>query len=57
MPKVAIFSILVSIGPVVNILLIGAVFSMVVGAIGALNQTKIKRLLAYSGIGHMGFVL
>nr|YP_006576458.1 NADH dehydrogenase subunit 2 [Stichopathes luetkeni]AFO73226.1 NADH dehydrogenase subunit 2 [Stichopathes luetkeni] len=56
-PKVAIFSILVSIGPVVNILLIGAVFSMVVGAIGALNQTKIKRLLAYSGIGHMGFVL
>nr|ACX48927.1 NADH dehydrogenase subunit 2 [Leiopathes glaberrima] len=56
-PKVAIFSILVSIGPVVNILLIGAVFSMVVGAIGALNQTKVKRLLAYSGIGHMGFVL
>nr|QJS34654.1 NADH dehydrogenase subunit 2 [Stichopathes sp. n. NB-2020] len=56
-PKVAIFSILVSIGPVVNILLIGAVFSIVVGAIGALNQTKIKRLLAYSGIGHMGFVL
>jgi len=30
---------------------------MVVGAIGALNQTKIKRLLAYSGIGHMGFIL
>nr|WQH63101.1 NADH dehydrogenase subunit 2 [Taxipathes sp.] len=56
-PKVAIFSILVSIGPVVNLLLVGAVFSMVVGAIGALNQTKIKRLLAYSGIGHMGFVL
>ena len=24
---------------------------------GALNQTKIKRLLAYSGIGHMGFIL
>nr|QJS34548.1 NADH dehydrogenase subunit 2 [Parantipathes cf. hirondelle NB-2020]QJS34561.1 NADH dehydrogenase subunit 2 [Parantipathes hirondelle]QJS34574.1 NADH dehydrogenase subunit 2 [Parantipathes sp. NB-2020]QJS34601.1 NADH dehydrogenase subunit 2 [Sibopathes cf. macrospina NB-2020] len=56
-PKMAIFSILVTIGPVVNLLLIGAVFSMVVGAIGALNQTKVKRLLAYSGIGHMGFVL
>nr|QJS34440.1 NADH dehydrogenase subunit 2 [Antipathes cf. dichotoma NB-2020]QJS34640.1 NADH dehydrogenase subunit 2 [Stichopathes abyssicola] len=56
-PKVAIFSILVTIGPVVNILLIGAVFSMAVGSIGALNQTKVKRLLAYSGIGHMGFVL
>ena len=30
---------------------------MFVGALGALNQTKIKRLLAYSGIGHMGFIL
>ena len=56
-PKVAIFSILVSIGPAINILLIGAIFSMIVGAIGALNQTKIKRLIAYSGIGHMGFIL
>lgn len=56
-PKVGIFSILVSIGPVANVLLIGVIFSMVVGALGALNQTKIKRLLAYSGIAHMGFVL
>jgi NADH-quinone oxidoreductase subunit N len=56
-PKVGIYSILVSIGPAVNLLLAGAVFSMAVGAVGALNQTKIKRLLAYSGIGHMGFVL
>ena len=31
--------------------------SVVTLAIGALNQTKIKRLLAYSGIGHMGFIL
>ncbi|YP_008815390.1 NADH dehydrogenase subunit 2 (mitochondrion) [Acropora digitifera] len=56
-PKVGYFSILVSIGSAVNILLVGALFSMVVGAIGALNQTKVKRLLAYSGVGHMGFVL
>nr|YP_009468828.1 NADH dehydrogenase subunit 2 [Anemonia manjano]AVA29789.1 NADH dehydrogenase subunit 2 [Anemonia manjano] len=56
-PKVGIFFILVSIGPVANVLLIGVIFSMVVGALGALNQTKIKRLLAYSGIAHMGFVL
>ena len=48
---------LVSIGPVANVLLIATIFSMVVGALGALNQTKIKRLLAYSGIAHMGFVL
>nr|YP_654409.1 NADH dehydrogenase subunit 2 [Siderastrea radians]ABG02383.1 NADH dehydrogenase subunit 2 [Siderastrea radians] len=56
-PKVGYFSILVSIGSAVNILLVGALFSLVVGALGALNQTKVKRLLAYSGVGHMGFVL
>jgi len=28
-----------------------------VGSIGAINQTKIKRLFAYSAIGHMGFLL
>ena len=57
MPKVSVFAILVQIGPVVNVLLASAILSMIYGAIGALNQTKIKRLLAYSGIGHMGFVL
>ncbi|NDE91622.1 MAG: hypothetical protein EB059_10920 [Alphaproteobacteria bacterium] len=31
--------------------------SMLVGAIAALRQTNIKRLLAFSSIGHMGFVL
>nr|YP_009734554.1 NADH dehydrogenase subunit 2 [Microzoanthus occultus]QIB71113.1 NADH dehydrogenase subunit 2 [Microzoanthus occultus] len=56
-PKIAIFSILVSVGPLINMLLMGAVFSLIVGSLGALNQTKIKRLLAYSGIGHIGFIL
>ena len=36
--------------------LVGGI-SIIYGAVGALNQTKIKRLLAYSGIGHMGFIL
>ncbi len=31
--------------------------SMVVGAVAALRQSSIKRLMAYSSIGHMGFVL
>lgn len=31
--------------------------SMLVGAFAALRQTSIKRILAYSGITHMGFVL
>nr|CAD5128095.1 nad2 [Tethya citrina] len=56
-PKVAVFSILVQIGPVINVVLVCAVLSIVYGSIGALNQTKMKRLLAYSGIGHMGFIL
>ena len=56
-PKIGVFSILVQIGAVTNVVLICAVLSIVYGAIGALNQTKVKRLLAYSGIGHMGFIL
>ena len=56
-PKVGVFSILVQIGPVTNVVLVCTILSIVYGAIGALNQTKIKRLLAYSGIGHMGFIL
>lgn len=34
-----------------------ALASMLVGAIGALLQTGIKRLMAYSSISHMGFAL
>jgi NADH-quinone oxidoreductase subunit N len=34
-----------------------AVASMLVGAWGAITQKNIKRLLAYSSIGHVGFVL
>ncbi len=30
---------------------------MLVGALGAMNQKKIKRLLAYSSIGHVGYLL
>ena len=31
--------------------------SMFLGAVAAIGQTNIKRLMAYSSIGHMGFVL
>lgn len=34
-----------------------AVLTMVVGIVGALTQTDIKRLLAYSSIAHAGFIL
>ena len=34
-----------------------AIASMVLGAFAAIGQDKIKRLMAYSSIGHMGFAL
>ncbi|WP_224814061.1 NADH-quinone oxidoreductase subunit NuoN [Hasllibacter sp. MH4015] len=34
-----------------------AVFSMFLGAIAAIGQTDLKRLMAYSSISHMGFAL
>ncbi|MFN0022280.1 MAG: NADH-quinone oxidoreductase subunit NuoN [Parvularculaceae bacterium] len=40
--------------PIIAIL---AVSSMAVGAFSAIVQTNIKRLMAYSSIGHMGFAL
>ena len=56
-PKIAGFAILVQIGPIANVILICAVLSIIYGSIGALNQTKIMRLFAYSGISHIGFIL
>ena len=56
-PKLGVLAIIVQIGLNEMGLLIAGLISLVVGAIGALNQTRIKRLLAYSGISHMGFVL
>lgn len=40
-----------------NMVLAFSLLSIVIGTLGALNQTKIKRLLAYSGISHMGFII
>jgi NADH-quinone oxidoreductase subunit N len=34
-----------------------SVASMVLGALAAISQTNIKRLMAYSSIGHMGYAL
>ncbi len=40
-----------------QVLLVIAVASMFVGSFGALVQYNFKRLLAYSSIGHIGFIL
>ena len=39
------------------VLAIAATFSMLIGNIGAIAQTSVKRLLAYSAIAHSGYAL
>ncbi len=39
------------------ILVIISILSMAIGAFSAITQTNIKRLMAYSSIGHMGYAL
>lgn len=40
-----------------NILLISSILSLIIGTVVGLAQIKIKRLLAYSTISHIGFML
>jgi NADH-quinone oxidoreductase subunit N len=40
--------------PILGVL---AALTMIVGNIGALTQTNVKRMLAYSSIGHAGYIL
>ncbi len=65
-PKVAMFTLLIRVlcGPFVDsfvqwqqIIVMLSLLSMVVGAIAGLRQNNIKRLLAYSSIGHSGYIL
>lgn len=57
LPKVSVFSLLAQVQPVVHLVFVCSFLSLGLGALGALNQTRFKRLLAYSGISHFGFVL
>lgn len=65
-PKIAIFYLIVNILFLTfynmssnwsSILLISGLISIIIGCLGGLYQTKIKRLLAYSTINNMGFIL
>nr|YP_009690217.1 NADH dehydrogenase subunit 2 [Porodaedalea pini]QEG56997.1 NADH dehydrogenase subunit 2 [Porodaedalea pini] len=40
-----------------NLLLISSLFSLIIGTVVGLAQSRIKRLLAYSTISHIGFLL
>lgn len=65
-PKIVILSVLIQLSFNVfqefmsvwqMILVFSAMTSMLVGAWGAILQKKIKRFLAYSSIGHVGYIL
>nr|ABN72894.1 NADH dehydrogenase subunit 2 [Drosophila persimilis]QXG19477.1 NADH dehydrogenase subunit 2 [Drosophila persimilis]DAA06208.1 TPA_exp: NADH dehydrogenase subunit 2 [Drosophila persimilis] len=40
-----------------NLLLISVILSVIVGAIGGLNQTSLRKLMAFSSINHLGWML
>lgn len=42
--------------PLANVLIFCSIASMFIGAFSALSQQKIKRLFAYSSIGHIGYI-
>jgi NADH-quinone oxidoreductase subunit N len=65
-PKVAAVALLVRLlaGPFVEVsgqwqqvIVLASLGSMILGAFAAIGQSNIKRLMAYSSIGHIGFVL
>jgi len=65
-PKIAAMSLLVSVlmGPFKplfaqwqQIIVVASVLSMALGAFAALRQQNIKRLMAYSSIGNVGYIL
>ena len=53
----SISSLLYSDNIIQNILFISSLLSLIIGTVVGLTQTKIKRLLAYSTISHIGFIL
>ena len=57
LPKISMICVLVQILFNSSIILIFSLLSIGIGTLGALNQTKVKRLLGYSGISHMGFII
>nr|BAK85801.1 NADH dehydrogenase subunit 2 [Procyon lotor] len=56
--KIAPLSILYQISPSINpdLLAIMAIMSILIGGWGGLNQTQLRKILAYSSIAHMGWM-
>ena len=56
-PKVSVLSAILQILYSSDFFIICSILSIIIGTFGAMNQTKIKRLLAYSGVSHIGFIM
>jgi NADH-quinone oxidoreductase subunit N len=65
-PKAAAVGLLIRVmmgpfGPIIGewqqIIVFVSIASMILGAVAAISQTNIKRLMAYSSIGHVGYLL
>ena len=64
-PKIAVFGVLIRVlvypfGEIIvdwGKIVILSIFSMLIGSLGALKQNDLKRLMAYSTINHIGFIL
>ena len=65
-PKIAVFAVLIRLlvypfGEIIidwgKIIIILSIASMIIGSFGALKQDDLKRLMAYSTINHIGFIL
>jgi len=62
-PKAAAFAVLLRVVYAINapgrfwLIWVAAALSMTLGNVGALVQTNVKRLLAYSSIAHAGYLL
>nr|YP_009257431.1 NADH dehydrogenase subunit 2 [Haliclystus antarcticus]ANH09491.1 NADH dehydrogenase subunit 2 [Haliclystus antarcticus] len=57
LPKLGIFSVLAQLALPLFLLWVAGLISIFWGVWGAFNQSKLKRLLAYSAIGHAGFII
>nr|AER54613.1 NADH dehydrogenase subunit 2 [Obelia longissima] len=57
LPKISVICVFLQILLNSNLVLFLSLSSIIIGTLGALNQTKLKRLLAYSGISQMGFII
>nr|YP_009512622.1 NADH dehydrogenase subunit 2 [Meles leucurus]ALV90370.1 NADH dehydrogenase subunit 2 [Meles leucurus amurensis]AOR39894.1 NADH dehydrogenase subunit 2 [Meles leucurus amurensis]AOR39907.1 NADH dehydrogenase subunit 2 [Meles leucurus amurensis]AXJ93275.1 NADH dehydrogenase subunit 2 [Meles leucurus]QTI82627.1 NADH dehydrogenase subunit 2 [Meles leucurus] len=57
--KIAPLSVLYQISPSINpsLLMAMAIMSVLVGGWGGLNQTQLRKILAYSSIAHMGWMI